>query len=483
MHAASNGTSRFPFGLEWQSALMKLLLTNDGFATAASKFLRPEHFDHETIQWVYDLMQRQRAEYGSFPSILMLLESAQRLDPSIRTGYLSAIEQLRELAVPDEAWIKAGTIDFIRRNIFVRAMKDTRDLYNEGKVDEAYDFIRNQIDELYKTDFEPADESWFFDDFAKRQGERWQMQREGDAIGTGIPELDRVLDGGLHRGELGIWMAYPKIGKTSMLMFHGFIATRGHFRNVVHFVLEGDRRTVENRYDTAFTHALYSRVKRGEMEAREYATAYEEYRYLKRKLLIRGLTESWEYTVADIHLIMKERRRLEGWTPDLVIVDYADLLVGRKKNYSSEYASQGDAYKDLKTLTSRDNGYRIWTAAQARRPESKEWSTKPHLLSSKDISGLYDKVRVTDFLGSLNATSEEQRQNQLRVFAELYRDNEAGKVMTIEANFSTMTIGRVLSVAQVGQEQNGRQSIVKSPTPPSNIDPTALGYWQTRARI
>lgn len=483
-----NSAERFPFGVDWQLALFKLLLTQDAFANAASKYLRPEHFEPDVLQWGYDLMLRHRADYGAFPSLLVLVERARRLDPSLRDLYLHALEQVRNLAVPDEAWVREGTIDFVRRNIFVRAMKETRDLFNAGRVNEAYDHIQAQLDSVQRTNWESTDEGWFFEELSKRQGDRWRLQREGDVIGTGIPELDLVLDGGIHLGELNIWMAYPKIGKTTMLAFHGFIATRGHFKNVLHFVLEGQRSTVENRYDTMFTHALYSVVKRGDMTAREYAMAFEEYRYLKRKLLIRGFTEHWEYTVPDLHAVIKEKRRIEAWVPDLVIVDYADLLAGRKRNYSSEFASQADAYRDLKTLASRDNGYRVWTAAQARRPEGRNWATMPHLLNSKDISGLFDKVRVCDFLGSLNATHEEQSKNELRLYAELYRDNPAQKIITIEADFSKMHIGKVIAsatpVAENGQTKHVLEKPIRSSDPTINQRVLGYnGYTQTRADI
>lgn len=471
------GAVSFPFGAAWQLALFKLLLANDGFAAAASKYLRPAHFESDVLQWAYDAMARYRAEYGTFPSLLVLDEQARRLDPSIRPLYEAGLAQIRALPVPDEQWIRAGTIDFVRRNIFVRAMRQSRELFNAGKVEESYDWLRRELDEVDRTNWDSRDETWFFEDLSARQAERWRSQREGDVIGTGIPELDRILDGGWHHGELGIWMAYPKIGKTSMLMYHGFIATRGHFKETAHFVLEGSRALVENRYDTAFSNQLYSDVKRGNMDARAYAIVYEEYRYLRRKLLIVGMTDKWEYTVEDIHSVLREKRRIDGWKPALVVVDYADLLVGRKKNYSSEYASQGDAYRDLKTLTSRDDGYSLVTGAQARRPDSKDFRTRPHVLTSKDIAGLYEKVRVTDFLGSLNATDAEQQDGVLRLYAELYRDNAADKVIGIEANFPKMQIGRLLFV--------GPRETTEAPSPAlrngNGVSPHAFGYTQLKA--
>ena len=52
----------------------------------------------------------------------------------------------------------------------------------------------------------------------------------------------------------------------------------------------------------------------------------------------------------------------------------------------------------------------------------------------------YDKVRVCDFIGSVNQTLTERSQNLIRLYAELYRDNAANWVQRMRADFSQMRV-------------------------------------------
>ena len=51
----------------------------------------------------------------------------------------------------------------------------------------------------------------------------------------------------MGKGEVGNWLAYPKIGKTTMLIQHGRAATSIGWKKVYHAVFEGSRDLVENR--------------------------------------------------------------------------------------------------------------------------------------------------------------------------------------------------------------------------------------------
>jgi hypothetical protein len=86
-----------------------------------------------------------------------------------------------------------------------------------------------------------------------------------------------------------------------------------------------------------------------------------------------------------------------------------------------------------------NRGYAVWSASQAQRPE-KGAENDAHWLHARQIADCYEKVRVADFLGSLNITNEERIAKVMRLYAELYRDNEADKGWVVRCDFSTMTI-------------------------------------------
>lgn len=429
---------RFPFDVEFQKSLVKLICLDGSFARAVMKYLQPHYFENEVLAWAYALIARHTEQYGAVPSLHLLLQQTRALDPRVKPVYQATIEQVIGAALTDEQWLRDAVLEFVKRNVFVRAFTGSRDLYNSGSVTQAYDSMMEAMETIRRTTWEPVDRANFFDELPQREAKRVQVNYTSNAIPTGIGWLDTILSGGLSLGELGFWLAYPKVGKSSMLIAHGVACTRLSFRPAIHFVLEGHRAQVENKYDTAFSGQLYSEVKDGGIrDAAVYQRLFKEYQYLKNLLVIRGFTDRWDFTVSDIDDELTELKRASGWKPQMILLDYIDLLSGRGKGYKSETEKQRAACRDVKTLANR--GYAVWTATQAQRPKEGRDNT-PENLYARQVADCYDKVRVADFFGSLNATSLEKEQAMLRVFAELYRDNAANRYTLIRADFSRMLI-------------------------------------------
>jgi hypothetical protein len=436
----------FPFGVEFQKSLIKLLTRDIGFANAAISYLKDDFFENDVLSWAFRFIERYKEKYNAIPSLSVIMDETRNLDSTMQEYFQLTLETVIESSLIEEAWLKDKVLDFIKRNIFVEGFHKIKEQYNQGKVTEAYDGMAVVMERIYNTAWSPPDREFFFEDFSQRTSQRLTQDPYNDTVPTGIHELDNVLGGGLSLGEMGIWVAYPKRGKSTILVNHGVQAVRRANRNVLHVVLEGSRKMVANRYDTVFAQEEYNVVKYGSFSEDTYKRMAFDYQMYANKLVLRGLTERWDYSAMDIHDEMKELKRLYDWKPDLIVVDYGDLLRGRDKGYKNETDTQRAAFRDLKSLANR--GYALWTASQARRPD-KDVDAAPEILTSRKIAECFDKVRVADFIGSINQTAEERQANQMRLFAELYRDNEAGKVFLVKSDFSRMTIEGIRDVNEV----------------------------------
>jgi replicative DNA helicase len=432
-----------PFGSDFQASLLRLLLEDSGFAHAVSEHLNPSYFESPPLAWAWAFCQRYQSQYGSMPTTRLLFEQSRSVDQRIRPLYTATIEVVAAASLREEKWIRDQVLEFIRRNVFVAAFRDCKDLYNAGKATEAYDLMMERMERIRITVFEQVDREWVCAGLPARQSARLGVDGRSDTITTGLRSLDKVLEGGLHLGELGIWIAEPKTGKTTMLVNHGIAGARLAFKNVLHCVFEGSRKQVVNRYDAAFSEELYSRVKAGEMGDKKYEVLLAEYKMLSSKLVVRAFTERWDYSVVDVHEEIRTLKREHGWEPQLVVVDYGDLLRGREKHYNSETEKQRAAYRDLKSLANR--GYAVWSATQSKRPKEGD-ENKPRWLRSRDVADCYDKIRVSDFGGSINLTLEEKNLGLARLLFEYYRDNEAENSVVVRADFSRMLIKEELGL-------------------------------------
>lgn len=466
------------FGPQFQGALLKLLLSDGFFARPLTKHIKPQFFQNDALGWAWATALQYKTQYGTLPSFAYIIDRVAYLDPSYQPLYWQVLSQARETPITDEQWLRESTLDFIKRSLFRGAYQDAKDLFTAGKIDAAYDLMQGQMDELRTVSWEHVDRGWLAEDFIERMSQRQSPESADALIGTGIPALDNLLGGGAYPGFVGTWLAYPKHGKSTLLVNLAATAIRSYFKRVLHTVHEGSRGIVEARYDAIFLDEFYAKVKKGDVDAQKYAVAVKEMSYIKSLCVIRGFTDSWEANILHIDEELKELRRQYDWKPDVIMVDYADLLRARpeKGTNLTETQHQIWAYKDVKSLANR--GYRVWTASQVQRPDKDDYDIEPSILKSKNIADAYGKVRICDFIGSINVTIAERAAKKMRLHAEMFRDGESDQTFNVGGDFAKMTMGTpsdgiaVIPSDSGGQKQKGLGYKGKRPAPTAHLKVT-----------
>ena len=460
--------SNLPFGTDFQGMLLKLLVENTAFSRSLVGYLKPNYFQNEAMAWAWGWALHYRESYAALPSFALIMDQTRFLDANLQPVYQAVLDMVRQRPVSDELYLRDQTMDFVRRQIFRQSFLDSKDLFNAGHVDKAYDMVQERMDELRAVQWETADRQWLGEGFAERHIERQRTMAEGTFYtGTAIPMIDNTLGGGAYPGFAGLWLARPKAGKTTFLTNLGAVAMRAYQRNVLHVPLEGSGKYIADRYDTIFTEELYANVRSGDIDAARYALAFQEMQMMRRKCVIRAFTDEWDYDITHVWNEMRELKQMYGWEPDVIILDYVDLLNGRPKpgGYKSDTSSAKAASQDVKSLANR--GYAVWTASQVQRPKDKDFDETQEVLKSREIADCYARVRIFDLIGSLNQTREERQQGVLRLYLELYRDGESDQEILVSADFQRMKIGG-------------------APVAPATLNPSAthvqkqLGYVQSR---
>lgn len=454
---------KISLGPEFQKSLLRLLTEDNRLAGAVIKHLKPEHFGSEILAWVYAVMHRHAEKYGVFPSLRVVHHEAEKLAPGTKETYRYVLADIEQAPLRDAAWLRDNLILFVRDRTLKLGFLEAARLYEQGCGQKAIDVMKRYVDTIQKVTLEKEEKSYFFEELDKRQMERLAADREQEAVPTGFGWLDTIFVGGAHKGELYIWLGDAKAGKTTMLINLALAAVRG-LRKVYHLIYEADLRQVGNRYDSAFMEVAYNDVKSGNISDDALAKAKWEYAQYQRALILRAYTQKWDYSVVTIEDALEEEYRLSGWSPDLLVVDYIDLLQGRNAPYKNSMMRETDVVRDLKTMAKR--GHTVWTATQAQRPDKD--AEPDSVLKARQIANCYEKVRVADFIGSINSTKEERDAGVVRLYAELYRDNAANQELTVRANFAQM---------RIFEEPGVISPVVQAPKSP------ALGYVTHQTKI
>jgi hypothetical protein len=129
-------------------------------------------------------------------------------------------------------------------------------------------------------------------------------------------------------------------------------------KTVVHYSMELSEKYVGSRYDTVFTQISSTDLVDKKDEVRD------KIRRLRGKLLIKYFPpRGVSVKKLEAHI---EKMTANGHKPDLIIVDYADLLLSHSSKSDSTYAEQGGVYIELRGM-SGELGIPIWTASQTNR--------------------------------------------------------------------------------------------------------------------
>ena len=425
------------FGPQFQRQLVRTMLDDPGLKALVRRFVSAGQlgWTDPASLWGWQVIGED-----DNPSMLKLQTELRRLgeeDPA-RVGAAEIVEAT--IDIRDNEYVRESIVEWARRQTFMLGFSEARDAWNGGDHETAMSLMMGRIEEMSTIRFGTADRGWFFEELGDRQHRRQTAERSAVSHPIGIDKIDRAMDGGLSPGQLEVVMAYSGIGKTFWCVQRGFTTARRRKR-CLHFVLEGGRGKTEDRYEARFADSLYREVKAGNLDAKVMAIMQREYRLLKQNLVVRGFgdLDSWRATYDDVLAEVKELRAAHGWVPDLIVVDYGDLMWAGVDG-ESEYQRQKIAFRQLKALSERiefrgHTGYAVCSPTQAQRPD-KGADRREHLLRPRDVADCYEKVRVADAIISLNRTEQEKEHALARVYLGKYRDAEDGMCVRVRTAYT-----------------------------------------------
>ena len=119
-----------------------------------------------------------------------------------------------------------------------------------------------------------------------------------------------------------------------------------------------------------------------------------------------------------------------GVKPDLVIIDYVDLLSSRRKNRERKDEID-DIYTSTKGLA-RQLNIPIWSVSQVNRAGAQD-----KIIEGDKAAGSYDKMMISDFAMSLSRKKEDKVNNTGRFHIMKNRYGMDGLTFSVKADTST----------------------------------------------
>lgn len=381
------------YGQSFQTKVIASLLTDVKLVDTLHEIIHIKFFDSEANKWIIEQIIDYYTQYKAVPSLDVFKVEVSKLDD--KSTQKNIVEQLKlvftSVGTADLQYVKDEFSSFCINQNLKEAIVQSVDLLKAGN----YDRIKELVDKAMKVGVETDLGTDYVLDFDVRTDETTRS-----TVLTDWDTINELMDGGLGPGELGVVVAPSGVGKTWVLCALGAAAVKAG-KTVVHYSMELSETYVGSRYDTVFTQIPSADLPDKKDEVKE------KIRKLKGKLIIKYFPpKGVSPKKLEAHI---EKMIAAGNKPDLIIVDYADLLLSHTNKTDSTYGEQGGVYIELRGMGG-ELGIPIWTASQTNRS-----GIDSEVIEADKIADSYAKVMNADFIMSLSRKSKDKLNNTARM--------------------------------------------------------------------
>lgn len=388
--------------------IMKACLQNKNMLEISLSHIKDNFLPEGSLEDIFKEIRKQYKVFEKRPTIGTLKLALRKNHDA-----MELLDEIKEMQEVDIDVILSSLEEFIKTCNYIDIYNKSSDFYNRNEQKKAYDIFIKGAEDISKFSLKEETYTNVFGDFEIRQTERVSKTDDVTKIPSGIDELDRAINGGFETGQLIVWVARSKGGKSFGLNHCGMHSARlGH--DTVHFQLEGTKKECLDRYDALWSGNLYKDVKDGNFSDKSLTAFRKITNNLRSDISVYAPEKFGAMTVIELrNRIIDLRKKRDIKT---VIIDYLELLDPDDNFYrpSEERFRQSKVARMLKDLALEFN-ILIITATQSSSITKEMYEDPDFVISEEHLSEDKGKLRPIDMLLSINRTSEEKRNHIARI--------------------------------------------------------------------
>ena len=427
--------SLIKYGTSFQSKIISSLLTDVKYIKQIVDILEVSYFDTDSNKFLVKSIKDYFIKYKSQPTMESIKIMVDDIDNDVLK--VAIVDSLRgawqHREDPDLEFVKEKSIEFCKNQIVKGAIMQSVELLETQQYDE----IKVIIDKAMTAGMERDIGHEYITGFEERM-----TKQARDTLPTAWDSVNDLMDGGLGKGELGVIVAPAGIGKSWTLQAIGTHAVKCGL-SVIHYTLELNAAYVGLRYD-----CIISGQPTGNLQYYK-----EDVQKMISKLKGNLIIKYWPTRTASVNTVSAHLQQceLQGIKPDLVIVDYADIMKSTQ-HFKEKRHEIGHVYEELRGVAGEFD-VPMWTASQANRSSLEE-----EIIGADKVSEDYSKVMTADFVMSMSRKVEDKIANTGRFHVIKNRFGPDGITFPATINTNTGYIQIYETNTQGGKEVQGKMN-------------------------
>jgi len=421
---------QYDFSDDIQRGILFLSKYNRDFYLQISSLVRPEYFEFPIHSNIFQSIRQYYDDYLDIPKDLHLLECVKEFkgskeDLSDYDDELQRINSMDASCIGHTEFFLDIIEKFAQKSAMREAITNSISLLKDDRMGEIETLVRDALCINRNVDLGQT----YFNDVLARF-ERSLKDTAGNRHPTVFDTLSKELEGGLGNKELAMVVAPPGVGKSVYLVNQGVKAMMNN-KKVLYISLEMSEDRIAARFDSIMTLIPQRRLKDSLALLQKRLQVFGE-RFPKAQLMIKEFPTGLA-NINDIRSLLVQLQNYEDFKPDVILIDYLELLRPTRDGLA-EYQAQQRISEELRGIAVECDVL-MWTATQTNRQ-----GRSVKLITDAELADAYGKIRTCDYAISLNQTEEEFDNGQMRCYVMKSRNGKQRFVVPLSVDYSTLTL-------------------------------------------
>ena len=365
-------------GNTFQLQLLNQIILDKDFSHSIIDVIENNYFENKYFKIITQMIREYYTKYDHTPSFETLEQiTKSELQQEIASKIvLDTIKKIKDAPIDGVAFVQEKALKFCKQQELQKVMTKAQKIIDGGEF-ENYDTLEELVRGALQVGAKDTSSMNVFSNIDQVLDDDYRHP-----IPMGIPGIDRLLKGGLAKGEIGVILAPTGVGKSTILTKianHAF--NLGN--NVLQIFFEDNPKVIQRKHYTLWTKIHPDELSEKRDEVKTKVKDIEE--SMPNKLIMNKLPSD---TVTMSQIKNQIRKMVaDGTKIDMVLLDYIDCVVP-DKNLGDEWKSEGSVMRAFEAMC-HEMDLVGWTATQGNRS-----SISSEVVTTDQMGGSIKKAQV-----------------------------------------------------------------------------------------
>jgi replicative DNA helicase len=387
-------------GNTFQIQLLNQIITDKDFSSSIMDVIESSYFDNKYFKIILQMIKEYHLKYETTPNFdtleqIVKSEISQELVAKI---VFDTLKQIKDAPFEGSSFVQEKALKFCKQQELQKAMDKAQKIITEGDF-ESYDKVEGLVREALQVGEVDKGTTDIFTGLDTVLEEDYRHP-----IPMGIPGIDKLLKGGLAKGEIGVILAPTGVVKTTILTKIANTAFNMGY-NVLQIFFEDNPKIVQRKHFTIWTGIEPDNLANHKEEVMSKITEIKD--TMQNKLILKKMASD----TMTMNNIKNQIRKMiaDGNKIDLVLLDYIDCVLPESTS-KDEWKAEGSVMRGFEGMC-HELDMVGWTATQGNRS-----SISSEVVTTDQMGGSIKKAQVGHVIITV-AKSLQQKEMNLATIA------------------------------------------------------------------